>query len=228
MVVGMAERHMTRRDFLAAGCASAALVGIGGFGLASKQADAAYLRPPGMDTQADLIARCDRCQRCLQVCPYDIITPLSLGDSIVGYGTPTLDFTRGYCDFCMLCTDVCPTGALRYGAQTEENIGIAKVIKDACVAWDWTGCTVCKDECPIEGAITLDDHDRPVVHAELCDGCGRCEEVCPSASLRAYDNTVEEKGIVVVSRESAAAQTDGPMDGVALREGRFVKGGDKR
>lgn len=224
----MADKGMTRRGFLAAGCVSAAMVGLGGFGLATQQADAAYLRPPGMASQADLIARCDRCQRCLQACPYDIITPLSLGESIVGYGTPTLDFMHGYCDFCMLCTEACPTGALRFGAPTESNIGIAKVIKDSCVAWDWTGCTVCMDECPVEGAITLDDHDRPVVHGDLCDGCGRCEEVCPSASLRAYDNTVEEKGIVVVSRTSVVAQSDGPIEGAALREGRYAKGGEDR
>ncbi|MEG0322445.1 MAG: 4Fe-4S binding protein, partial [Raoultibacter sp.] len=85
-----------------------------------------------------------------------------------------------------------------------------------------------RDECPIEGAITLDDHDRPVVHSDLCDGCGRCEEVCPSASLRAYNNTVEEKGIVVVSRESVAAQTEGPVEGVVVRDGKLVKGGDAR
>lgn len=224
----MAEEHITRRGFLAAGCVSAAMVGLGGFGAVSKQAEATYVRPPGMESQTDLIARCDRCQRCLQVCPYDIITPVPLGENIIGYGTPMLDFTHGYCDFCMLCTDACPTGALRYGALTESNIGIAKVIKDSCVAWDWTGCTICRDECPIEGAITLDDHDRPVVHSDLCDGCGRCEEVCPSASLRAYNNTVEEKGIVVVSRESVAAQTEGPVEGVVVRDGKLVKGGDAR
>ncbi|WP_139651618.1 4Fe-4S dicluster domain-containing protein [Raoultibacter phocaeensis] len=224
----MSEKRISRRGFLAAGCVSAAMVGLGGIGLATRQADAAYVRPPGMESQADLIARCDRCQRCLQVCPYDIITPLPLGENLVAYGTPVLDFTHGYCDFCMLCTDVCPTGALRLGTPTEANIGVAKVIKDACVAWDWTGCTVCKDECPVEGAITLDDHERPVVHADLCDGCGRCEEVCPSASLRAYNNAVEEKGIVVVSRDSVVGRIEGPIEGATLRDGRYVREGDVR
>lgn len=219
---------ITRRGFLAAGCVSAAMVGLGGFGAVTKQSDIPFVRPPGMESQVDLIARCDRCQRCLQVCPYDIITPVPLGSSVVGYGTPTLDFTHGYCDFCMKCTDACPTGALRYGTPTEQDIGIAVVIKDSCVAWDWTGCTVCKDECPVEGAITLDDHERPVVHSDLCTGCGRCEEVCPSASLRAYNNAVEEKGIVVVSRDSLAAQSEGAIDGITVRDGRFVVAGDER
>ena len=228
MVAMAEERHMTRRGFLAAGCVSAAMVGIGGFGVVSRQAEALYVRPPGMESPLDLIARCNRCQRCLQVCPYDIITPVPLGENGIAFGTPTLDFTQGYCDFCMKCTDVCPTGALRYKTPTESNIGIAKVIKDSCVAWEWTGCTVCKDECPVEGAITLDDHDRPVVHSDLCDGCGRCEEVCPTASLRAYNNAAETKGIVVVSRESAVGRIEGPVEGAVLRAGRFSQGGVQR
>ena len=90
------------------------------------------------------------------------------------------------------------------------------------MAWDWAGCTVCKDECPVEGAITLDDHDRPVVHPEYCDGCGKCEQVCPSASLRAYDASVEDKGIVVVSRSSEAAQATGAVSSEELESKRTV------
>ncbi len=223
---GAADGAITRRGFLAAGCMSAAAVGLGGLGTVSGQVDAPFLRPPGMDSQADMLARCNRCQRCVQVCPYNIVMPLPLGESLVGWGTPTLDFTHGYCDFCMKCVDACPTGALRYGAATEGNIGAAVVVKDACVSWDWMGCTVCANECPVEGAITLDDHDRPVVHVNLCDGCGRCEQVCPTASLRAYDNTAEAKGIVVVSRQSAAVREGGSVTSAALREGRHGKGGD--
>ena len=218
--------RLSRRGFLAAGCASAAMVGIGGLGVMSGQVDAPLLRPPGMDSQADLLARCNRCGRCLQACPYDIVTPLPPGESLVGWGTPTLDFAHGYCDFCMKCVDACPTGALRYGTATEGDIGVAVVVKDACVAWDWAGCTVCADECPVEGAIMLDEHDRPVIQENLCNGCGRCEQVCPTASLRAYDSTAAAKGIVVVSRQSSAARAGAPLTSAELREGRYRKGGD--
>ncbi|MEG0619682.1 MAG: 4Fe-4S dicluster domain-containing protein [Raoultibacter sp.] len=218
----MPQGKITRRDFLAAGCVSAALVGVGGFGMVSRQAAAPYVRPPGAQSDADLVARCNRCQRCLQVCPYNIITPVPLVESLIAYGTPTLAFEHGYCDFCMLCTDVCPTGALRYDTPTQANIGMAKVVKDACVAWDWSGCTVCKDACPVEGAITLDDHDRPVVHEDLCDGCGLCEQVCPSASLRAYNATAERKGIIVVSRASAVAALPGAVASADIRAGRLM------
>ena len=91
-------------------------------------------------------------------------------------------------------------------AKILKSLGVAVVVKDACVAWDWAGCTVCKDECPVDGAIELDERDRPVIHADYCDGCGACERACPSASLRAYDAGVATKGIVVVSRYAQTAQ----------------------
>ena len=147
---------------------------------------------------------------------------MPLAESLVAYGTPTLAFEHGYCDFCMQCVDACPTGALSYGGTRERDLGVAVVVKDACVAWDWSGCTVCKDECPVEGAITLDDHDRPVVHPDFCDGCGRCEQVCPSASLRAYDASVQNKGIVVVSRASEAAHVAGSVTSEELASGRYT------
>ena len=215
-------KPITRRGFMAAGVVSAAMVGAGGFGAVTKQADEAFVRPPGATSNASLVAACDRCQRCLQACPYGIITPVPLAENIVGYGTPTLAFQNGYCDFCMKCTEACPTGALSFGGQAERDVGIAVVVKDACVAWDWAGCTVCIDECPVESAITLDDHDRPVVHADYCDGCGRCEQVCPSASLRAYNPNVEAKGIVVASRASVVGQATGAISSAELAEGRRV------
>lgn len=225
----MGVETISRRGFLAAGAVGAALVGVGGFGAVTRQADAAYVRPPGAASNAELVAACNRCQRCLQACPYGIVTPVPLAENLVGYGTPTLSFRDGHCDFCMKCTEACPTGALSLGGPRERDMGIAVVVKDACVAWDWAGCTVCKDECPVEGAITLDDHDRPVVHADLCDGCGKCERVCPSASLRAYDASVADRGIVVVSRASEAARADGALSSADLQAGRTkaVASGDE-
>ena len=214
--------EITRRGFLAAGAVGAVLVGAGGFGAVTRQADAAYVRPPGAVSNAELVAACNRCDRCLQACPYGIVTPVPLADNLVAYGTPMLSYRNGFCDFCMKCVDACPTGALSWGGPRERDLGVAVVVKDACVAWDWAGCTVCKDECPVEGAITLDEQDRPVVHPDYCDGCGKCEQVCPSASLRAYNAAASDRGIVVVSRASEAAQTAGAVSSAELADKRTV------
>ena len=218
----MSVESISRRGFLAAGAVGAAMVGVGGFGAVSRQADAAFVRPPGAASNRALVAACDRCGRCLQACPYGIVTPVPLAESLVAYGTPMLSYRNGFCDFCMECVEACPTGALSFGGPRERDLGVAVVVKDACVAWDWAGCTVCKDECPVEGAITLDERDRPVVHADRCDGCGKCEQVCPSASLRAYDASASDRGIVVVSRASGAAQASGAASSEELASRRFV------
>lgn len=221
----MGVETISRRGFLAAGAVGAAMVGVGGFGAVTKQADAAFVRPPGAASGAEVVAACDRCDRCLQACPYGIVSPVPLAESLVAYGTPLLSFRNGHCDFCMKCVEACPTGALSFGGANERDLGVAVVVKDACVAWEWAGCTVCKDECPVEGAITLDERDRPVVHADYCDGCGKCEQVCPSSSLRAYDASVSERGIVVVSRASLAARTEGAVSSGELAAGRTVYAG---
>lgn len=196
---------LDRRAFVGAGAACLLMAGAGVYGVASGEPGTAFVRPPGAASNASLVAACDRCNRCVQACPYGIIVPSRLSDGIVTYGTPTLAFSQGRCDFCMKCTEACPTGVLAFGGERERDMGVAVVVSDACVAWDWSGCTVCYDECPVEGAITLDEQGRPVVHADYCDGCGTCEQKCPSSSLRSYNPNVNEKGIVVVSRESAAA-----------------------
>lgn len=223
---------VSRRGFLAAGGACVLTVGLGGFGALSKDASLCYVRPPGAESNADLVARCNRCQRCLQACPQNIITPLPLGENLIANGTPVLDFSQGYCDWCAesaegspLCIKACLTGALREGTIHEENIGVAKVLSDACVAWNWVGCTICIEECPVEDALFLDDQARPVVNEDLCDGCGRCEQVCPAASLRSYDASLEQKGIFVVARASVAAQGEGAITGMELRQGEHTPNG---
>ena len=97
----MSVETISRRGFLAAGAVGAAMVGVGGFGAVSRQADAAFVRPPGAESNAQLVAACDRCGRCLQACPYGIVTPVPLAENLVAYGTPTLAFDHGCCDFCM-------------------------------------------------------------------------------------------------------------------------------
>lgn len=217
-----AQPSLSRRDFVAAGAACAAVVGVGGFGTFAKQADATPLRPPGCASEDDMLARCDRCQRCVQACPYSIVQPMPLSTRFLAVGTPELTFKTGYCDFCMKCMEVCPTGALRLDAATSENIGVAKVVSDACVAWEWAGCTVCVDECPVENCMHLDEHGRPVVDENLCNGCGKCELVCPASSLRAYNAAALERGIYVVPRNSAAGQAPGALTSEEMRAGRGV------
>jgi len=86
----------------------------------------------------------------------------------------------GYCNFCMLCVASCPTGALASFDAQRQWIGEAVIDEQICIAFVRIGgCRKCVDYCP-SGAIELDSAQRPVVDPAKCNGCGVCENICPS------------------------------------------------
>lgn len=189
------DGKITRRDLVKTFGASALILGMGG-SLNYFENDRIFLRPPGMLNEQDFLAKCVKCQKCLAVCHTQVIVPVSWKEGRKALGTPTLKFMQGYCDLCMDCVEVCPTGALLPIEPEAVKIGIAKINPELCVAWDWTGCIECYEACPYD-AITLDAKKRPVVDEDKCNGCGLCENICPSSSLRGYDLNKKGKAIVV-------------------------------
>ncbi len=161
-----------------------------------KTADKQIIRPPGAATEIDFLASCNRCQKCVQVCPTRVLVPAALDYGIVACNTPVMSFKRSYCNSCLRCSQVCPTGALHPVTAETLDIGIAAIVERDCVAWDWIGCTVCVDVCPLK-AISLDEQKRPVVALEKCNGCGLCELKCPATSLGKKSG----KGILIQPRQ---------------------------
>lgn len=53
----------------------------------------------------------------------------------------------------------------------------ARVLPFNCIAA--TGCSSCVTHCPLPGALLLEGA-RVHVDTHVCDGCGRCREVCPA------------------------------------------------
>lgn len=58
--------------------------------------------------------------------------------------------------------------------------GRLSVRASGCLAFDGSGCSVCSERCPTEGAIVLDDRMRPRIVNETCTKCGICVFVCPA------------------------------------------------
>jgi ferredoxin-type protein NapG len=190
---------ITRREVIGGCIGAAALIAIGGGTKLASAAEPTLLRPPGGADESEFFAKCIRCDRCRSACPLHAIGVASVDDGWLNARTPKMDFRTGYCDFCTdasgtpqyLCIKACPTGALLDSFDMDTDwIGPAVVDEDQCVAFPNPGsCLKCIDECPY-GAIS-NVNGRPVVDTAKCNGCGKCENICPSASYHSYNRSTD-------------------------------------
>jgi len=115
-------------------------------------------------------------------------------------GTPFFIPTEVPCYMCedIPCVPVCPSGALDQASVSNEageldinkaTMGLAVVHKESCIAYWGIQCDACYRACPLLGeAITIEmqRNDRtgkhtfilPIVHDNVCTGCGLCEIAC--------------------------------------------------
>ena len=137
------------------------------------------LRPPGAVPEEIFPAKCIRCGRCVEVCPYRSVIMLDVRAGVHA-GTPLIEAETIPCYLCMKCVDVCPTGSLLRVDQESTRMGLAVIDQFSCAAWQSTTlCRTCYDKCPFpEKAIRLEQL-KPVIDAESCTGCGLCTNGCP-------------------------------------------------
>ena len=140
----------------------------------------------------------------MKVCPTNAIQPALLEAGFEGTWTPVLINTIGYCEYnCVLCSHVCPTGAItpltvekklgKPAGQKPLKIGTAFYNRGRCLPWAMNiDCIVCEEVCPTSPkAIWFESVEvqlrdgtkkilkRPRIDANLCIGCGICENKCP-------------------------------------------------
>lgn len=196
----MGKKNLTRRTFVVGGAALVAGIGVGAVAKPCA-AQANVLRPPGAVSEADFMALCIKCSRCISACPTDVLKPLGMEDGMLQARTPTLSYLAGSCTFCDECRIVCPTGAVGevdpFAPET-GRIGGAILHEDRCLAFLQSGsCGVCVDACPYE-ALSFDEGRKLVVDQEKCNGCGECVRVCPANVLTSFSGG-EVRGIEVVT-----------------------------
>lgn len=176
------EFDPSRREALTTIGVSAVAVGLLALDVGKVQAaKSTVLRPPGAQGD-DFLAKCIRCDQCIQGCPKHALQPSAFEGGWDALWTPVLDPFSGACDYeCNLCGQICASGAIPALTLEEKRkavIGIAQVNFDECVR-----CMDCLEKCPYKCFDTVEVEGMrgvfPKVRPEDCVGCGICVEVCP-------------------------------------------------
>jgi MauM/NapG family ferredoxin protein len=192
----------TRRQVLTTLTAGAAGVALLQTGVQARQPDPHLLRPPGVEDEEQFLSLCLRCSLCMNVCPTTGLQPALLEAGLEGFWTPHLVPRLGYCDYgCNACGQVCPSKAIPQLALEDKRqavLGLAAVDRNRCLPWAYnTPCIVCEEMCPVpDKAVKLQreqvgeiELQKPYIVADLCIGCGICEQHCPlagEAAIRVY------------------------------------------
>lgn len=166
--------------------------------------------PPGARSVSRLTSRCSACGLCISSCPGKALRAAGvMSYGLAGMMMPRLDFENGYCSpDCHKCAEVCPAKAIEKVPSPAERArirtGIATCRPWECKLTKGEGCGTCVRNCPV-GAISLaKDNAGPVVDAERCIGCGKCEHYCP-----AKPKAIVVKGLAVHEVARAASESAG-------------------
>jgi ferredoxin-type protein NapG len=168
------------------------------------------LRPPGALEEDEFIKNCIKCGLCVEACPYDTLMLAKPGDNLP-IGTPFFTPRTIPCYMCsdVPCVPVCPSGALNEPSVSnyvqahakldinKARMGLAIIDRESCIATWGIQCDACYRACPLMGqAITIEysKNERtgkhafllPIVHADVCTGCGMCEHACVTKKAAIY------------------------------------------
>jgi ferredoxin-type protein NapG len=190
-------------------------------------ANTLLLRPPGALVEEDFLKTCIKCGLCVEACPFDTLVLAAPGDN-KPMGTPFFTPRDIPCYMCddIPCVPVCPTGALNEESVSKDgqldiremDMGLAVIDDESCIAFWGIQCDACYRACPILGeAITIEygKNERtgkhafmkPIVHSDVCTGCGMCELAC----------VTEKASIFVLPREISTGRAGD----------HYIKGWDK-
>lgn len=145
------------------------------------------LRPPGAISERAFLQACSRCDKCMHACPKDAIQRVPKKMGFIIMDTPYIDPQKVPCVMCteLPCISACPDGALLPvpGGPQDVEMGYAILDKKKCQAYGHTFCQQCLIDCPIPGAISQNREQQPIIHKDICTGCGVCVRSCSTVNI---------------------------------------------
>lgn len=127
---------------------------------------------------------CTRCNKCVEVCPENIIVK---GDG----GFPEINFSQGDCQFCYQCADICadvpfyPRSKTPWSLKAEISSNKSHQ-ENSCLVTRSVLCQTCKDFCEFDAINLVAAVGRipePIINTDLCSGCGACVSACPTQAI---------------------------------------------
>ncbi len=187
---------LSRRNFFRQSFHKAVDAGVGVLEKRSELRAERWFRPPFAISELDFLLDCTRCGKCIDLCPHQVIFPLSIRLGADVAATPALDLTNKSCHLCndWPCVTACESNALRFPEQGQPSTDNHALSLEGNMAEEELGCSI-----PIEkNTVFLPSDCPPLAKAEvnksLClpysgPECGACRYSCPiENALQWHDN----------------------------------------
>ncbi len=135
-------------------------------------------RPPWAVAEQLFIARCTRCDACVDSCPQRVLT-------VGSGGFPSILFANAGCTFCGECIEACQPRALEHD-DTRQPFPWRALIGTDCLAQHGVECRICAESCEdraIRFRPQLGGIAQPELDSTRCNGCGACVAACPVSCI---------------------------------------------
>lgn len=141
---------------------------------------AVELRPPWLLNPASFTESCTRCNKCIELCPEDILVA-------GGGGFPRVEFSQGECTFCGDCTRHCEADLFDQLLDNKHLGWTHKALVDErCLTNYGVMCRSCEDACEpraIRFPLVAGKVPQPFIDIDACTGCGACIRPCPETAI---------------------------------------------
>ncbi len=181
---------MKRRDFFRLGVRKAAEVAAQVVQARVPSRAENWIRPPFAADEPEFLARCTRCDNCIEACPHGVIFALPADSGARAAATPAMDLRDRGCHMCAdwPCVAACEPDALRLPDPAEGELPALapspakfaelRIDTETCLPYLGPECGACADSCPVPGALEWEGGLRPVIDQEICSGCALCRQAC--------------------------------------------------